>query len=58
MDCLTSEDVVRLWWWNPGQGAASRIVPREDLDEIRTKPRAMGATTWITGAFVLTMYGD
>ena len=31
----------------------SRLVAREDLDEFRTELRAMGCTTWITGAFVL-----
>jgi hypothetical protein len=48
-----SEDVVRLWWWNPGKGASTRRVFREDLDEIRAELRGMGATTWITGDFVV-----
>ena len=48
-----SEDIVRLWWWNPGKGASTRRVFREDLDEIRTELRGMGATTWITGDFVV-----
>jgi hypothetical protein len=30
-----SEDIVRLWWWNPGKGASTRRVFREDLDKIR-----------------------
>jgi hypothetical protein len=59
MECPASEqeDVVRLWWWNPGGGASSRRVLREDLDEVRAELRAQGATTWITGDFVLTTYG-
>jgi hypothetical protein len=52
-EVLDGQDIVRLWWWNPGQGATSRLVAREDLDEFRTELRAMGCTTWITGAFVL-----
>jgi hypothetical protein len=48
-----SEDIVRLWWWNPGGGASTRRVFREDLDEIRQDLRAQGATTWITGDFVV-----
>jgi hypothetical protein len=48
-----SEDIVRLWWWNPGKGASTRRVFREDLDEIRAELRGMGATTWITGDFVV-----
>lgn len=48
-----SEDIVRLWWWNPGKGASTRRVFREDLDEIRANLRGMGATTWITGDFVV-----
>jgi hypothetical protein len=57
MECPASDpdDVVRLWWWNPGGGASSKRVLREDLDEIRQELRSMGATTWITGAFPLTM---
>jgi hypothetical protein len=50
-----AEDVVRLWWWNPGKGATSRIVDREDLDDYRTELRAMGAITWTTGAFPLRL---
>jgi hypothetical protein len=49
------EDVVRLWWWNPGAGASCLRVLREDLDEVRADLRAQGATTWITGAFPITM---
>jgi hypothetical protein len=48
-----SEDIVRLWWWNPGKGASTRRVFREDLDEIRANLRGMGATTWMTGDFVV-----
>ena len=48
-----SEDIVRLWWWNPGGGASTRRVFRDDLDEIRQDLRAQGATTWITGDFVV-----
>ena len=48
-----SEDIVRLWWWNPGGGASTRRVFREDLDEIRQDLQAQGATTWITGDFVV-----
>jgi hypothetical protein len=47
--------VVRLWWWNPGAGASCLRVLREDLDEVRADLRAQGATTWITGAFPITM---
>ena len=49
------ENSVRLWWWNPGAGACCRIVDRDDLDEIRAELRAMGATTWITGAIPITI---
>jgi len=47
------QDLIRLWWWNPGKGASTRRVFREDLDEIRTELRAMGMITWITGDFVV-----
>jgi len=50
---LGGQDIVRLWWWNPGKGASTRRVRREDLDEIRAELRGMGMITWITGDFVV-----
>jgi len=50
---LDGQGIVRLWWWNPGKGASTRRVLREDLDEIRTELRAMGMITWVTGDFVV-----
>lgn len=52
MDCPASDrnDLIRLWSWNPGQGASSRLIYREDLDEIRQELRALGFITWTTGA--------
>jgi hypothetical protein len=47
------EDVVRLWWWPPGQGLRCQRVLREDLDQARLECQEIGAACWITGAFVL-----
>lgn len=44
------EDLVRLWWWNPGQGATSERICRDDLDVVRAELRARGCVTWVTGA--------
>ena len=46
---------VHLWWWNPGAGASCRVVDIDDLDEIRTELRAMGATTWRTDYIPITI---
>jgi len=51
------QDVVRLWWWNPGGGASSQRVLREDLDVMRMELRAEGCTTWVTRAIRLSIYG-
>jgi hypothetical protein len=52
MDCPASEqgDLIRLWTWNPGQGASSRLVYRDQLDLERQELRALGFITWTTGA--------
>ena len=44
------DELIRLWSWNPGQGASSRLVYRDDLDELRQELRALGFITWTTGA--------
>jgi hypothetical protein len=36
-EVVDDQDVVRLWWWNPGRGATSQVVLREDLDELRAE---------------------
>jgi hypothetical protein len=49
------ENLVHLWWWNPGAGASCRVVGIDDLDVIRAELRSMGAVTWRTDYIPVTI---
>jgi hypothetical protein len=40
--------MLRVWSWNPGEGASCREVPDELAGEVREELRGMGYVTWTT----------